>query len=187
MVDKLDGVRRIVEHLVNLGHRRIACISYAPTNKKCDPYRRLMVYREVLEAAGIDYDEALVRDGRFDPETGYEAMKSLLESSPLPTALYAMCDVIAFGAMTAIREAGLRIPEDIAVVGFDDMRLARYSIPPLTTVREPDIDHGWLAGNMLMDLINNRPLEQNHIVLKTEMKIRDSCGFRLLSNGNTAQ
>jgi LacI family transcriptional regulator len=177
MVDKLDGVRRIVKHLVNLGHRRIACISYAPTNKKCDPYRRLMVYREVLEAAGIEYDETLIRDGRFDPETGY---------APLPTALYAMCDVIAFGAMTAIREAGLRIPEDIAVVGFDDIRLAQYSVPALTTVREPDIDHGWFAGNMLLDLINNKPLEQNHIVLKTEMKIRNSCGFRLRSNGNAS-
>jgi LacI family transcriptional regulator len=182
MVDKLDGVRRIVGHLVNLGHRRIACISYAPTNKDCEPYRRLMVYREVLEAAGIDYDETLVRDGRFDPETGYEAMKSLLEISPRPTALYAMCDVIAFGAMTAIHEAKLSIPKDIAVVGFDDMRLARYSIPALTTVREPDIEHGRLAGTMLMDLINNKSLEQNHIVLKTEMKIRDSCGYRLLSN-----
>jgi DNA-binding LacI/PurR family transcriptional regulator len=183
-VDKLEGVRRVVEHLLGLRHRRIACITYAPVPEKRDATRRLLVYRETLEAAGIDYDEALVRNGSYDPETGYEAMKSLLKVSPLPTALYAMCDVIAFGAMTAIREAGLSIPQDIAVVGFDDMRLARYSLPALTTVREPDIDHGRLAGNMLMALINNKSLEQNHIVLKTEMKIRDSCGFRLRSNGN---
>jgi DNA-binding LacI/PurR family transcriptional regulator len=178
-MDKLDGVRRAMEHLIKLGHRRIACITYAPVPKILDSYRRLLVYREVLDTAGISYDEALVQNGNYDPETGYEAMKSLLELSPLPTALFAMNDVMAFGAMTAIHEAGLRIPEDIAVVGFDDIRLARYSTPALTTVHEPVIEHGRIAGRMIMDLINNKPLEQSHVILKTELKIRNSCGHHL--------
>jgi DNA-binding LacI/PurR family transcriptional regulator len=178
-VDRLQGVRCVLQHLLKLGHQRIACITYAPVPGQLHASQRLLVYREVLEEAGIAYDEALVRNGAYDPETGYQAMKSLLELSPLPTALFAMNDVMAFGAMTAIHEAGLRIPEDIAVVGFDDIRLARYSTPALTTVREPDILHGSTVGKMLIDLINETPLEADHIVLTTELKIRDSCGFRL--------
>jgi LacI family transcriptional regulator len=179
MVDKLDGVRLAVEHLIRLGHQRIACITYAPVPGHRDATRRFNVYRDTLIKAGLVYDETLARYGNYDPETGYEAMKSLLEVSPLPTALFAMNDVMAFGAMTAIQEAGLRIPQDIAVVGFDDIRLARHATPALTTVREPDIEHGWTAGKMLIDLINNKSLEEKHVVLKTELKIRDSCGFRL--------
>jgi LacI family transcriptional regulator len=183
-IDKLEGVRRVLRHLLGMGHRRIACITYAAIQKEPHAYRRLVTYREVLEEAGIDYDEALVRYGCYDPETGYEAMKSLLEVWPMPTALYAMNDDMAIGAMTAIHESGLRIPQDIAVVGFDDVRLARYSTPALTTVHGPAIENGRVAGQMLIDLINNRPLEQKHIVLQTELKIRDSCGFRLHQAGN---
>jgi len=189
-VDKLEGVRRALGHLLQLGHRRIACITFAPVQAQAHASKRLHVYREVLEEAGIAYDETLVRNGAYDPETGYQAMKSLLEISPLPTALFAMNDIMAFGAMTAIHEAGLRVPEDIAVVGFDDIRLAGYSTPALTTVREPDALHGATIGQMLIDLINGTPLEQDHVVLKTEFKIRDSCGYRLrspekfLSNSN---
>jgi DNA-binding LacI/PurR family transcriptional regulator len=179
MVDKLNGVRSVVDHLVKLGHKRIACITYAPVPGLHDVVQRLLVYRSVLESAGIIYDASLVKDGAYDPDTGYRAMQSLLELSPLPTALFAMNDVMAFGAMTAIYEAGLRIPEDIAVVGFDDIRLAAFSTPALTTVREPNIEHGCIAGTMLIDLINNKPIEHHHIVLKTELKIRDSCGFKL--------
>ncbi len=179
IVDKLEGVRSALAHLLQLGHRRIACITYAPVPAQSHASKRLDVYREVLEEAGIAYDETLVRHGAYDPETGYQAMRSLLELSRLPTALFAMNDIMAFGAMTAIHEAGLRIPQDIAVVGFDDIRLARYSTPALTTVREPDALHGATVGQMLIDLINGTPLEQDHVVLKTELKIRDSCGYRL--------
>jgi DNA-binding LacI/PurR family transcriptional regulator len=184
-VDKLGGVRDVLEHLLSLGHRRIACITYGPVPQRREPYARLLVYRDVLHAAGIEYDESLVRHGSYDPETGYEAMKSLLDVSPLPTALFAMNDVMAFGAMTAIHEARLRIPKDIAVVGFDDIRLARYSTPSLTTIHEPDIEHGRAAGNMLINLISNKPLENKHIVLKTELKIRNSCGYKLRKGRKT--
>ncbi len=177
MVDKVGGTRTIVEHLVKLGHRRIACITYGPL-EHVHPADRLKVYRTVLEEAGIPYDQNLVRIGAYDPETGYEAMKSLLASEHF-TALYAMNDVMAFGAMTAIHEAGLRVPEDIAVVGFDDIRLARFSTPALTTMHEPDIEHGRRAGEMLLDLINGITPKEKHIRLATHLVVRQSCGAYL--------
>jgi LacI family transcriptional regulator len=173
-VDKLEGTRQIVRHLVRLGHRRIACISYAPI-EHTHVLDRLNVYRSVLAEAGIPYDDALFRVGAYDPETGYRAMKSLLESERF-TALYAMNDVMAFGAMAAIQEAGLRVPEDIAVVGFDDIRLARYASPALTTVHEPNIEHGRRAGELLIDLINGVDPPENHINLATRLVVRRSCG-----------
>lgn len=179
LVDKFGGVRTVVEHLVKLGHRRIGCITFAPVPENDHAYQRLLVYKEVLKEAGLDYDERWIRQGAFDPDTGYRAMKSLLEEPVLPTAVYAMNDVMAFGAIRAIKERGLRIPQDIAVVGFDNIRLAAYTDPALTTVYEPDIDHGRQAALMLMKLIHNQPLEHEHIVLKTQLIIRDSCGYRL--------
>lgn len=178
MVDKLSGVRRIIQHLIDLGHRRIACITYAPRKLNNHAEQRLSIYRQMMEEIGIAADEGLVRYGAYDPETGYAAMKSLLEQRPRPTALYAMNDVMAFGAITALREAGLRVPEDMAVVGFDDARLARYTTPALTTIFEPDIEHGYRAGEMLIKLIQEQSLPQDHIVLETQLRIRDSCGWR---------
>jgi LacI family transcriptional regulator len=178
-VDKLGGVRQVMKHLTRLGHRRIACISYAPENTNPHAQDRLYVYRRVLETASIPYDESLVRYGAYDPETGYEAMKSLLESSsPLPTAVYAMNDVMAFGALRAIQEHGLRVPDDIAIIGFDDIRLAQYANPPLTTVREPDVEHGRRAAEMLIALINGETPKEKHIKLATRLVVRDSCGTR---------
>ncbi len=178
-INKLGGVRQVVKHLVKLGHRRIGCISYAPAKTNPHADDRLHVYRRVLETAGIEYDSSLVRYGAFDPETGYEAMQSLLKEASLPTALYAMNDVMAFGAITAIQEHGLTVPHDIAVVGFDDIRLARYTTPPLTTVYEPDVDHGRIAAEMLIDLIQGKTPAQKHIQLATRLVIRQSCGAYL--------
>jgi DNA-binding LacI/PurR family transcriptional regulator len=174
-VDKMAGVRTIVNHLIQLGHRRIACISYAPRgNDHADT--RVDVYRQTLGAAGIAFDPALVRYGEFDPDTGYAAMLSLLTKSPLPTALYAMNDVMAFGAVAALNERGVRVPEDIAVVGFDDIRLARYCTPPLTTIYEPGIEHGRRAGEVLIDLINGKEPPEPYRMLDTSLVIRESCG-----------
>jgi LacI family transcriptional regulator len=174
-VAKLDGTRRIVEHLISLGHQRIACITYGPLTD-VHPANRLAIYRDVLGKAHLPYDESLVRVGGYDPDTGYQAMQSLLASGAQFTALYAMNDVMAFGAMRAIHEAGLRIPDDIAVVGFDDIRLAQFSTPPLTTMREPDIEHGRLAAQMVLDLINGITPAARHIRLETELIVRESCG-----------
>jgi DNA-binding LacI/PurR family transcriptional regulator len=180
-VDKFGGVRKVVKHLLTLGHRRIAAISYAPIDTNPHAEGRLHIYRRVLETAGIAYDQNLVRYGAYDPDTGYTAMKSLLQSAASPTAVYAMNDVMAFGAIAAIHEYGLRVPEDIAVTGFDDIRLAGYTTPPLTTVNEPDIEHGQRAAEMLIALMNGTPPEEKHIKLATRLVVRASCGAHLRS------
>jgi DNA-binding LacI/PurR family transcriptional regulator len=180
-VDKLGGVRQAIKHLLNLGHRRIGCISYAPEGSNQHTEARLHIYRRALEHAGITPDPLWVTYGAFDPETGYEAMKTMLQVSPLPTAVYAMNDVMAFGAITAIQEQGLRVPEDIAIVGFDDIRLAGYSTPPLTTIYEPDVDHGRTAAEVLVELIQGKTPLEKHIKLATRLVVRQSCGAYLRS------
>ncbi|MBK8024400.1 MAG: LacI family DNA-binding transcriptional regulator [Chloroflexi bacterium] len=175
-VDKFRGVRAVVQHLIDLGHCRVACIPYAPAMTSPHAERRLRVFRDTLRQAGCPFDPKLVRYGDYDPETGYEAMKQILQESPLPTAVYAMNDVMAVGAYRAIDEAGLRIPEDIAVAGFDDIRLASYFTPPLTTVNEPDIEQGRLAAQMLLALIEGDAPEEKHITLETQLVVRQSCG-----------
>jgi LacI family transcriptional regulator len=175
VVDHLDGVRRAVQHLINLGHRRIACISYAPFG---DPHAtwRLTSYHDTLIQAGIQPDRRLLRYGEFDPETGYAAMQALLDLDTPPTAVFGLNDVMAFGAMAAIRERGLRVPEDIAVVGYDGIRLAAFSNPPLTTIQAPDIERGRLAGEMLIDMINGKLLQESFVKLPTHLVVRESCG-----------
>jgi DNA-binding LacI/PurR family transcriptional regulator len=173
--DRLSGVRRAVSHLVRLGHRRIACITYGPIETDVHAAHRLQVYRRILEKSGIPYDDALVRYGAHSPESGYQAMRSLLECPSRPTALFAMNDTVAIGAMTAIQEQGLRIPDDIAVIGFDDIPMARYTTPPLTTIHGSDVEQGKRAGELILDLLNDNGPEERQIRLGTQLVIRGSC------------
>ncbi|MBN1681396.1 MAG: LacI family DNA-binding transcriptional regulator [Anaerolineae bacterium] len=176
--DDLGGVQKAVTHLAHLGHRRIACIPYAPIDANNQVADRLQVYYDTLESFNITPDDTLIRYGNRDPESGYAAMQSLLELDPLPTALFAMNDIMALGAMAAIREHGLRIPDDIAVVGYDDILPAQYSTPTLTTINKNDIEHGVLAGQMLVDLIHGRPVDKPQISLEPALVIRNSCSGR---------
>jgi DNA-binding LacI/PurR family transcriptional regulator len=173
-----DGTKRALEHLLKLGHQRIAVIPFAP-HTSGTVQRRLKVYRDMLEQFQLPYDENLICYGAYDPDTAYAAALRLLQVNPRPTAIFCMNDVMAFGAMTAIQENGLRIPEDIAVVGYDGIRLARYTTPALTTIAAPDVERGRAAAHMLLDLINHIPLGQQHIELETELTIRESCGYKL--------
>jgi DNA-binding LacI/PurR family transcriptional regulator len=179
--DDLTGVKKAVMHLIQLGHRRIACIPYAPIDANNQVADRLQVYRDTLASFDIVADSALIRFGNRDPESGYVAMQSLLDLDPLPTAVFAMNDMMALGAMDAIRERGMRIPDDIAIVGYDDILPAQYSIPSLTTVNKNDIQHGALAGQMLIDLIADQPVATRQISLEPELIIRESCGGRSAS------
>jgi DNA-binding LacI/PurR family transcriptional regulator len=175
-VDKLSGVRTMMRHLMSLGHRRIGVISYAPpgTNRHAD--YRIRVVRKMLKDVGSLLDDDLVGYGSYDPETGYQVMCEMLRVQPLPTAIFALNDIMAFGAIRAINEAGLRVPDDIAVVGFDDVRLAAFTTPPLTTMYEPDVDHGRLSAELLMALIRGETPPQKHITLETQLIVRESCG-----------
>ncbi|MDI9636005.1 LacI family transcriptional regulator [Anaerolineae bacterium CFX9] len=175
-VDKLQGVQTLIQHLIDLEHQRIACITYDHELRNPHVHERMEVFKTTLEQNNLRFDPALVRYGEFEPDTGYEAMMSILDRSPLPDAVYCMNDLMAFGAIRALQEKGLRIPEDIAVVGFDDVRLSAYSYPSLTTVHEPDEEHGRLAAEMLLALINGSEVPQKHVTLETSLIIRESCG-----------
>jgi LacI family transcriptional regulator len=126
----------------------------------------------------IAQDDDLVQTAVFMPDSAKMAMRAILELPERPTAVFAASDVVAAGAMSAIQEAGLRIPEDIAVVGFDDIFLAAYLQPPLTTVRVPAYGLGWTAAEVLISLIEGEE-GISSVTLETELVVRASCGAGL--------
>lgn len=173
-VDNHAGGFQATSHLISLGHRRIAFISNAPLSYS-GAQERFRGYNDALVDHNLPLDGSLVRTAAFLPETGREAMEELLNLPERPTAVFVASDVVALGAMGAIRAAGLRIPDDIAVVGFDDIFLAAHSTPPLTTVRVPAYGLGWTSADVLISLIEDED-EVSSILLETELVIRESCG-----------
>ena len=173
----IEAGANATRHLISLGHTRIAHITFSPelfiTTKD-----RHTGYRRALEQADLEYNPALVKIGDYSAASGYQAMKQLLRRKPYPTALFAGNDTVAMGAMKAIHEHGLRIPQDLAVVGYDDIPTAPYMIPPLTTVQVSPLEHGRIAVEMLSGLMQGNPPAENHIRLETPLIIRDSCGAR---------
>ena len=174
-VDNRAAARSAVEHLLQLGHSCVACITNAHVIYTAS-VERLNGYRDALQAAGIPYDESLVRYGDFDAQSGYEQMNSLLESEMLPGAVFVASDVVAMGAMAAVREHGLKIPDDIALVGFDDIPFARFVDPPLTTVHLPALDLAIKSCEMLFQLIRREPPTKRQVLLPTRLVVRRSCG-----------
>jgi DNA-binding LacI/PurR family transcriptional regulator len=175
-VDNHAGAYLAVEHLIELGHRRIGFISNAPLSSS-GAADRLAGYKQALVDHGIPLDPDLVCLAAFLPETGQAAMKELLSLPVRPTALLAASDVMALAAIREIHEAGLKVPEDIAVVGYDDVSLAGYACPALTTVHVPAYGLGWTAVNLLVFLIEGER-EVESVNLETRLVIRDSCGAR---------
>ncbi|MBI2844958.1 MAG: LacI family DNA-binding transcriptional regulator [Chloroflexi bacterium] len=175
-VDNIAGAKRGAEHLLSLGHRRIGLITNAPLHYTASA-QRLLGYRQALEEWGIGFDSSLVRYGDFHEESGKKAMAQLLDLSPPPTAVFVASDLVAFGAMEAIKSGGLRIPQDTALVGFDDVPLARYVDPPLTTIRLPAYELGARAAAMLLDMIQAKK-DGEGLLLDTELVVRESCGLR---------
>lgn len=169
------AIAEIVVHLHALGRRRIAHITFAPPDSVATS-ARLHAYRRALERNGVEFDEALVAIGDYSAASGFAAMTELLPRRP--DALLAGNDTIAFGAIAAIDEAGLRVPEDIAVVGFDDLPLARYARPPLTTVRNPAVLQGEIAVGMLIDLLRGEAPRERQVEVSTEFIVRESCGAK---------
>ena len=177
VIDHLSGVDTLTKHLVGIGYKRIACITYAG---KQEPHvqKRLNSFQKILLEHGCDGAD-LTRYGNYDPQSGYEAMKELLKLKPLPEAVYCMNDLMAMGAMSAIREAGLSIPNDIAIVGYDGMRFAAFTSPPLTTMQSPEIEQGRQAARTLIASLKGESGSEQIKALKPELVIRQSCGAYL--------
>ncbi|MEY9840099.1 LacI family DNA-binding transcriptional regulator [Streptacidiphilus sp. EB103A] len=159
-------------HLLELGHRRIGVIS-GPARMMCSR-ARTDGYRAALETAGIAYDPGLVREGDFHHEAGHVAGLELLRLPERPTAVFTGNDLQALGLYEAAREIGLRIPEDLSVVGFDDLPLARWVGPPLTTVRQPLTEMAEVATRMVLDLARGRKPSTLRVDLATSLVERSS-------------
>ncbi|WP_425246294.1 LacI family DNA-binding transcriptional regulator [Streptomyces sp. NEAU-NA10] len=160
------------EHLLSLGHRRIGLIA-GPPRLLCSR-ARFDGYRAALEAAGLGVDASLVVPGDFHPESGFTGCTALLDLPEPPTALFAASDQMALGAIEALRRRGLRVPEDMSVVGFDDLPEVRWSAPPLTTVRQPLADMGKLAVRTVLSLARGEQPDSPRVELGTELVVRSS-------------
>lgn len=174
-VENQSGARQAVEHLLACGRRQIAHLS-GPLNTIVGIDRQ-KGYLDALQAHGIPPDPRLVLEGDFSEEDGYRLTRSLLPHQP--DAIFAASDAMAIGAIRLLHEEGLAVPEQVAVIGFDDMPFAARSQPPLTTVRQPIQQTGALAAERLIALIESpqHPGDQ-HIVLPTELVVRESCGVK---------
>lgn len=171
-VDNVNAAYIAVSHLIRLGYKRIATIT--GINNSTVTIDRKEGYLKALTERDRIVDPSLIVEGDFTEASGYYAMRQLLPSKP--DAVFAASDSMAIGAMRAIREADLCIPDDIALVGFDDLPLAPLPDPQLTTVRQPVYQFGFQAVEILIDLIENGLKPARRIIMDTELVIRDSCG-----------
>jgi len=171
-VDNVEAAFEAVSHLINLGRQHIGTITGNLAIP--DAKERLQGYRKALIAAGRDVDETLIVVGGFDHEGGYRGMQQLLMQKV--DAVFAASDLTARGALQALHEAQIAVPDDIAVVGFDDLPTAVQVSPPLTTVRQPIEQKGAIAASILIDFIEGKVSELQQIVLPTQLVIRESCG-----------
>ncbi|GAA2350348.1 LacI family DNA-binding transcriptional regulator [Streptomyces cuspidosporus] len=166
------GGMAATEHLLGLGHRRIGFIA-GPPRLLCSR-ARLDGHRAALEAAGVPYDQALVAQGDFYHESGFVGCDRLMDTDTPPTAVFASSDQMALGAIEALRRRGLRVPEDVSVVGFDDLPEVRWSAPPLTTVRQPLAEMGKLAARTVLRQARGEEVESPRVELATALVVRAS-------------
>ena len=170
-----DGAYAVVRHLQRLGHRRIATLTGPPRN--LDALQRLEGYRAAMRESGVTSTRALEVVGDFTEPSGYHGAQTLMRLSPPPTALFVGNDVMAVGVLGALRDAGLRVPKDMAVIGFDDIAIARHLTPPLTTVHVDAYQMGERALHRLLRRDRGEPAPSRaHEVLPTWLVVRASCG-----------
>lgn len=172
--DDYGGAMAATEHLVALGHRRIAHI--AGSQDVSTGYMRRRGYVDALQRHGVAADPRLLAEGSYREAGGYEAMRALLALDDPPTAVFAVNDLAAAGALRAMRDAGLRVPEDISLVGFNDLSSVTRTSPPLTTVRLPLRDMGVMAAQRLLALLLGEPMPREPQVVPVTLVPRESTG-----------
>src|SRR5919197_5746852 len=173
--DSADGARRLVEHLISLGHRRIAMIVESDDVSTARDRRR--GYEAALTAAGLPRDPAVVTEASVDPGGGFDGMRRLLELPEPPTAVFTVNNLVALGAIEAVRAAGLDVPDDVALVCFDDIEYASRLYPFLTVMEQPAETFGTLGTQLLLERVEGRGSDRRHVVvLPGEFIIRKSCG-----------
>jgi DNA-binding LacI/PurR family transcriptional regulator len=171
-LDEANAGRMATQYLISMGHRRIAHLT-GPLEEDCSQDRQAG-YQQALEAAGIAFDPTLVMEGDWSATSGHHAVECLLEDGADFTAIFAQNDRIAVGAIRALREAGLQVPGQVSVVGFDDMPLASYFDPPLTTLRQDIFCIGCEAARLLIQAIQQPGRPPQHMRLPVELIVRGS-------------
>ena len=177
-VDGRAGMRAATEHLLALGHRKIAFIGWPEGSMAGDS--RFAGYCDALRDAGIEPDARLIIRGDHSAATGKRAAETLMKlpQNERPTAIIAVSDLIAIGAMSAIERAGLRVGQDVAVVGFDNLPLSEYLHPPLTSVHQPMGRVAQTMVDMLVAILNGEQLDERHVLICPELVIRASSGAK---------
>lgn len=172
--DNINGAYTATKHLIKLGYERIGIITVFRNTAGYDRYEG---FRRAMTDHGKPIFEELVATGNFTTDSGYQAMKEILPGKP--DAVFACSDAMALGAMRAIREAGLQIPHDIAVIGYDDLPFANQAEPPLTTIHQPIKETGAAAVETLIDILGNNATAQCRVVAPNQLMVRESCGAAL--------
>jgi LacI family transcriptional regulator len=173
--DSVSGAHQLVEHLISLDHRRIGFI--VESDQVSTARDRERGYESALAAAGISVDRALVTKATADPRGGFEGMRRLLALESPPTAVFTVNNLVALGAIEAVRAAGLEVPDDIALVCFDDIEYASRLYPFLTVMEQPAEAFGSMGTQLLLDRIAGRGAERTRVVvLPAEFVVRKSCG-----------
>jgi len=171
MLDNLKAGRLAGEHLLDLGHRCIAHIG-GPMEIRL-ARERFVGFQQALKAQGLESGSCVMEEA-FTCQSGYLAMQRLLTYQPRPTAVFAANDLMAIGAIRAVDEAGLRVPHDISIVGVDDIEVAAFQTPPLTTIRQPFTELATLGVQLLLDILAGKELVQPQLVIEPTLIIRQS-------------
>lgn len=174
IVDNKKGTNEAVNHLIELGNKKIGFIS-GPEDSY-DNKERLKGYIDTLKNNSIEINDKYILKGKFTEESGYEIMKKYIaDNKDIPTAFFSSNDEMAIGAIKALQENNIRVPEDVAIVGFDDIVISSYIQPKLTTVRRPMYELGSFAAHMLLTMLSGKSMNSS-MVLSTELVVRESCG-----------
>ncbi len=175
MIDDFGGGYAAATHLLELGHRRIACISGPDPERDPGSGARVRGYLQALQEAGIAADPGLMAVGNWSSESGWRAVEQFLCHAVRPTAIFACNDLMAIGAVACLREMGIEVPRQMSIVGFDDIALARFASPPLTTMATPIIGVGQCLCQLLLDRISGRlPSEPQQVMVRGELRVRKS-------------
>ncbi|MCZ8516885.1 LacI family DNA-binding transcriptional regulator [Paenibacillus filicis] len=171
-IDDVLGAKTATDYLIQAGHKEIAFIS-GPANSQASNHRYIG-YKESLKANGLKEQPKWVLPGKFTRTSGYKATKTLILQGNLPTAVFYGNDEMAVGGLKAFEESGIKVPDDISIIGFDDIELAEFTNPPLTTIRQPKYEMGTLAAHLMFQALGGGIVTQDYN-LPTELIERESC------------
>ena len=177
-VDNIAASRELTKHLIDLGHEDIAVITGDMNSPST--LQRLEGYKQALFEAGLSYNSNLVHEGSYTVEAGSTITKKILLKKQRPTSIFCMCDETALGCLHALKKHGFKVPHDISVVGFDDIKFAEYFTPSLTTIAQPVAEIGQRCVELLLAIIDGKRVERTNIILPHQLIIRDSTGPKSL-------